>query len=219
MENKNTSNDISWLDRDIKRWKSLGCLIPPMQHRVYEAIRDSWTSGRTVIDIGSSIGVGTNILSHNARFVWGIDVNEESIGFAKYLLERPNMDFEVLDIEEPVARPLSTFERIVCIEVIEHLPQLEGGLVTIKKFFGKNSIGFFSVPNLGNSRVKAADQNNPLHVNHWTAGEFYSLMIEHFESVTLFDGEKVRNWDADEMVDGDSQCRLIIAQVEGPKGV
>lgn len=214
---ENQSNTISWIDRDIARFHKEGRIIPPLQTKIYRAISEEWTSGRTVLDVGCSIGIGTNILSYYSRFTWGIDMNGEAISFAKAAFTRPNLDFEVIDIENPPTRPLSKFERIVCVEVIEHLPNYEQGLAYIKQFFDKGSVGFITVPNINNPRVKAADARNTLHVNHWTAGEFYELMIKHFGSVVLYNASKLKKWDHAETVDGNSACRLILAKVEDPK--
>jgi len=215
MENK--SAEHSWLDRDIKRFKDIGWVIPKNQYKLYHRIMEKWVSGRTVVDIGSSIGVGTNILSHQARAVWGIDINEEAIRYAQQVFARPNLDFAVLDIENPPNRPLSTFEVVVCMEVIEHLPNYVAGLNTIKSFFdGDKTIGFITAPNIGNARVKEDDANNSLHLNHWTAGEFYGLLIKHFRSVTLFGSERIRTWEHSETTDGDSQDRIVVAKVQGP---
>ena len=135
----NKSNDISWLDRVIKRYKDTGLVIPDPQRKLYEKIRDFWIGGRTVIDIGCSVGIGTNILSHTARAVWGIDMNLEAIDFASKVFRRPNLDFAILDIENPPTRELAKFEVVVMSEVIEHLSDVEAGIGTVKRFFSNKS--------------------------------------------------------------------------------
>jgi hypothetical protein len=217
METKNVSAEISWLDKIIKRFKDLGVAIPPMQRSIYEAVMNHYAGGRTVIDIGSSIGVGANIMSHTARHVWGIDVCEESIKFAKQVFERPNLSFDLYDIEHPTTREFAKFELVTCVEVIEHLEDLEMGLCTIKKFFSEDlqTVGFITAPNIANDQIRDVDSKNQLHLNHWTAGDFYSLLIKHFRSVTLYSAEKVNSWDQSETVDGNTTDKLIIARVEG----
>lgn len=220
MERDNVSASISWLDKDINRFKKMGKLIPPLQIRNYHKIKDHWTNGRTVVDVGCSIGYGSNILSHQARHVWGVDVNEEAIKFANHVFARPNLSFDIMDIEDPPNRPISKFEVIVVSEVIEHLANVKKGLETIKNFFDPrlNSIGFITVPNTANSRIRRADAKNKLHLNRWTPGEFYELMTQHFNSVTMFSGDRVDKWTMEETVDGNEiSSRIIIAKVEGAK--
>jgi len=213
----NVSAEISWLDKIVKRFKEKGVTIPPLQRNIYQAVMNHFASGRTVVDIGCSIGIGANVMSQTARHVWGIDVNEESINFAKQAFERNNLSFDLYDIEHPTTREFARFELVTCIEVIEHLQDLEMGLSTIKKFFSDDlhTVGFITAPNTANDEIREVDANNKLHLNHWNAGEFYELMTKHFRSVTLFSADKVDMWNQDETVDGNSKDRLIIARVEG----
>lgn len=215
MENR--SSEVSWLDKIIKRFKEIGTAIPLLQRGIYEAIMNHYAGGRTIIDIGCSIGVGANIMAHTARHVWGVDVNEENIRFAKQVFERPNLSFDLYDIEHPTTREFAKFELVTCIEVIEHLEDLEMGLATIKRFFSDelNTVGFITAPNIANEHIREVDSKNQLHLNHWTAGDFYELMIKHFRSVTLYSAEKINSWEQDETVDGSSTDKLIIARVEG----
>lgn len=213
----NISDQISWLDRSIKRFHEVGTLIPFRQRKLYEKIRDEFAGGRTVIDIGCSIGIGTNILSHEARFVWGIDVNKENVEFAKQALARPNMDFEVINIENPPTRGFSTFEVLVMSECIEHLNDVETGLSTFKRFMGKDSIGFITCPNGNNQQVVENENKHGYHIQHWKAGEFYELMTKHFQAVTLYSVDKLDNWGHSETIDGNADDYLIVAKVEGAK--
>lgn len=214
----NISADISWLDRVIKRFKEKGKLVPDNQHKIYEKIRDHFVSGRTVIDIGCSTGIGANILSHEARHVWGIDINEEAISFANHAFARPNLSFEHLDVENFPTRPLAQFEVLTFIETLEHLANPQEGLNSVKRFFSEKlkTIGFITVPNLNNPQVYQLDATNSLHLNHWTPGEFYELMTKNFRHVVLFSSNKLDVWAQNETTDGnDTEAEIIVAKVEG----
>lgn len=217
MENR--SAEISWLEKNIKRYRELGTFIPQQQHDLYEKIRDGYVMGRTVVDIGCSSGFGSNILSHFARHVWGLDINKESIDFARLVFSRPNLSFEVFNVERPEnSRPLSSFEVVTMIEVIEHLSDPDSALSTLKGFFSDklNTIGFITVPNINNEVIKKADAENDLHIQHWTPGEFYAYLIQHFRSVTLFGNKRIKQWSQEETVDGnDFDSTIIVAKVEG----
>jgi len=219
MDNKNRDQSLSWLDKDIQRFKDIGTLIPESQIKIYSAVRDHFAGGRTVLDIGCSIGVGANILSHTARHVWGVDINKEAVDFATATFARPNLSFENIDIEDPPTREIAKFEVITMIEVIEHLNDPVIGLNFMKKFFSEkgNTVGFITIPNTNNESVKELDDKNDLHISHWNAGEFYQLLINHFHSVTLYSSDKLRQWEQEETVDGGCTDRIIIAKVEGAK--
>jgi 2-polyprenyl-3-methyl-5-hydroxy-6-metoxy-1,4-benzoquinol methylase len=214
---ENTSKDVPWLDKGVKRFKEVGTIIPANQRHIYEKIRDHWVGGRTVLDIGCSLGVGSNILSHEARFVWGVDVNKEAVDFAKCAFARPNLEFEVADIQNPPTRELSKFEVIVMIEVLEHLEDPDQGVAFIKRFFSEkmNSIAFITVPNGKNMTVAERDTANDLHLTHWDGGTFYEYLIKHFRSVTMYAGERLIDFGSADMIDGNSDCELVLAKVEG----
>lgn len=218
MENPNRLDSLSWLDKDVQRFKEIGYLIPKEQIKIYSKIRDHWVSGRTVLDVGCSIGVGSNILSHMARHVWGVDINKEALSFANAMYARPNLSFDEYDLENPTDRPLSQFEIVVMSEVIEHLTDPQQGLSSIKRFFSDklHTVGFITAPNINHPMVAAADSKNPLHMNHWTPGEFYELMIKNFQHVVLYSSYKLDQWIPEETTDGsDTTSRIIIAKVEG----
>lgn len=215
----NKSADISWLSRDIKRFKEIGTLIPALQRRIYEKISEEWCSGRTVVDLGCSIGIGSNILSHWARWVWGLDINKEAVKFGQLAFGRPNLEFAIFDIENPPTRKLATFEVIVASEIIEHLEKPEMLLNLVKRFFNPKggSMAFITVPNINNEEIKKRDAENKLHFNRWTAGEFYNLMTTHFQAVVMYSAEKLDKWEDLEMVDGNTKEPLIVCKVEGIK--
>jgi 2-polyprenyl-3-methyl-5-hydroxy-6-metoxy-1,4-benzoquinol methylase len=213
---KNISAEVPWFDKEIKRFKDLGTMIPNGQKHIYKKIRDFWVGGRTVLDIGCSLGVGANILSHDARFVWAIDVNEQAINFGKEVFARPNLDFELVDIQNPTTRELAKFEVITMIEVLEHLDDPAMGIAFIKRMLsGKDGVAFVTVPNRNNESIKERDDTNDLHLTHWTAGSFYEFLIKHFASVTLYAGERLTDFGSQDTIDGNSDCQLVLAKLEG----
>lgn len=213
----NISASYDWIERDLKRFRDIGVLIPNTQREVYEKIRNFWVRGRTVIDVGCSIGVGSNILSHGARHVWGIDVNETSIQFASQFLARPNLSFGVLDIERAVSRELAHFEVVVCIEVFEHLVDLDTYFHNLKSFFSDRlqTVGFITIPNINKDDVRDRDIKNPLHIQHMTPGEFYGLLTKHFKHVTMYSSNLLNTWSQEETIDSNGVSDLIVAKVEG----
>lgn len=216
----NVSADLSWLERSLKRFREIGVIIPARQRKLYESLRDHMVSGKTVVDLGSSIGVGSNLLSHTARHVWGVDINKESVQFANLAFARDNLSFDLYDLENPPSRGISDFEIVVCSEVIEHLQDVEKGMETLKSFFSSrlSTVGFITIPNINNEDVKKRDDDNRLHLHRWNAGQFYEFLNNHFNTVTLFDVDKLDQWTKEETIDGNSTAPLIVARVEGVKG-
>ena len=63
--------------------------------------------------------------------------------------------------------------------------------------------------------VKVNEAKHGLHLNHWSAGEFYALLIQHFSSVIMYSVDKLETWNISETIDGNSTDYLVVAKVEG----
>lgn len=213
--NENKSAEVDWVGRVFKRYQEVGRLIPERQEKLYKKISLEFCTGKTVADIGCSLGIGSNILSHEARFVWGVDINEKAIEFATKTFKRPNMDFMVLDIEKPPTREFAKFDVVAMIECLEHLADPEGALNNLKRFFHDGTVGFITCPNEANDEVRENEAKHGYHLQKVDAGAFYEQMTRHFRSVTLYSVDKLENWAQEETVDGNSKDYLIVARVEG----
>lgn len=156
-----------------------------------------------ICDVGCGGGMGSNILSQEADFVWGIDKDEDSIKFAKAFFERhknniyytPQLTFDVIDIKnEP--REIMAFDIVVCIETIEHISDYQKVLDFIKRLCKKDKQGvyleppsatkvFISTPNRNFKRMGKEYPKNTKHVREWTPEEFYGILTKNFKYVTL----------------------------------
>ena len=201
--------DVDFVSRIYERFKGTGQVLPEPQFRMYQAIRDSlslevrqhpqfpnfiWSS--KVIDVGCGCGIGSNILSSRAEFVWGIDKNSESICYARQMFERtknevywsPQLSFDIVDVtKEP--RDLATFDVVVCIEVIEHLADHRPLLSFLRRCGIGDATYFVSSPNRAawSGTPRARKPLNPYHIREWNAQELKMLLRETFSDVELCD--------------------------------
>jgi 2-polyprenyl-3-methyl-5-hydroxy-6-metoxy-1,4-benzoquinol methylase len=199
--------------RLYERFRQTGWPMPEAQMRMYHSIREAlqlrvlehpeypkFVWAPKVIDVGCGCGIGSNILSQRADFVWGIDKSEEAIHFARQMFARlkneaywsPQVSFDVIDVTaEP--RELMKFDVVVSIEVIEHLPDYRPLLAFLKRVGKPSAIYFISTPNRdawkGTGRAKRP--RNPCHVREWNAREFRELLSGEFSRVELFNCELV----------------------------
>ena len=148
-----------------------------------------------VVDIGCSIGIGTNIMSQEADFIWGIDRNEQAIKLATQLFARnknnfywsPQISFDQVDITaEP--REIQSFDIVAAIEIIEHIKEADKALEFIKRLSKKGKDGkylhgevgsnepygtvtFITSPNRNNRMIAKDKPKNDLHVREYTIQE------------------------------------------------
>lgn len=212
--------ELDLVSRIHGRFKGSGFVMPKSQANIYRNLRDFFVDDvknyrgypkqihkPTVCDVGCGCGVGANILSHEAQFVWGIDANEESIHYARQMFEResnniyytPQISFDIVDVtNEP--RELKTFDYVVCIEVIEHIPRSasDGLIQFLNRLVKKNKGGgwvedlsrtkiFLSTPNRNSPRIQKNTPFNEHHCFEPNAAEMYEYLTKKYKHVTVYD--------------------------------
>ena len=156
-----------------------------------------------IVDVGCGSGVGSNILSQEADFVWGIDKNVNSIKFAQEAFTRvktgiyysSQLTFDVFDITKD-NRQTMQFDVVVAIEIFEHIYDIETFMKNmIGKFAKKDKSGkfdredgtifFISTPNRNNEQISKERPINQYHVREMTSGELVKFLSQFFEVVEL----------------------------------
>src|SRR6185369_6112929 len=79
-------------------------------------------SGDRILDLGCGSGVVANHLASAGGRVTAIDGNVEAIRFASTQFRLPNLEFRAGLLEDLVL-PAESFDRVYCLEVVEHLYQ------------------------------------------------------------------------------------------------
>src|SRR3990167_5654902 len=198
-------------DSDHPKGKKHGVLLYYPQRNMYNYIKNYCIKQATthpqypkyvwkpkIVDVGCGSGVGSNILSQEADFVWGIDKNEFSIEFAKeaFTREKNNIyyssqvTFDQIDIINDT-REFSKFDVVVAIEIIEHIADYKKFLTTLIQKFDKRNQNepteyFISTPNRNNKSIRKDKPYNPYHVREWTSEEFYDVLSGYFNSIEFF---------------------------------
>ena len=202
--------------RNLELFRHTGKILHPDSREIYEYVRNfcidfvknhpqypkfNWKP--KICDVGCGGGFGSYILSHEADFVWGIDISESSIKWAKEVYEKnknniyysSQLTFDVIDIKnEP--RELMKFDIVVCVETIEHIEDYEKTLAFCKRLCKTDKQGkqleppnstfiFISSPNRNNPKIKDDSPLSKRHIREWTPGELYAILIKHFKYVTL----------------------------------
>ncbi len=215
------AESVDLVSRMDGRFKGIGVVLPAPQRKIYEKLRDqfledvkSWRGfpkqirKPSVVDVGCGLGIGSNILSHEADFVWGIDSNPESVSFASQMFSRqknnlyytPQVTFDVVDaLNAP--REMMRFDYVACVEVIEHIPSdaADGLIHFLNRFVKTNKAGtawdegnertkiYLTTPNRLHPGLQKDTPFNPHHCFEATAGEMYEYLIQQYRYVTIMD--------------------------------
>ncbi|MBI4136919.1 class I SAM-dependent methyltransferase [Candidatus Roizmanbacteria bacterium] len=175
-----------------------------------------------IVDVGCGTGVGSNILSQEADFVWGIDKNEKTVALAKQLFTRVKngiyysgeCQFDCIDFIKD-NRTFMKFDVVVSIEVFEHIDDWRTFLTNLIQRFDNRSAEvpteyFLSTPNRNNRHIRKEKPYNPFHVREVTQEEFHAALSQYFNKIEFFNSKG-------EPVGDRNDHTPLLAKASGPK--
>jgi 2-polyprenyl-3-methyl-5-hydroxy-6-metoxy-1,4-benzoquinol methylase len=147
----------------------------------------------TILDVGGRKSPYTINLSADIVL---LDVPQESgdkamlnLGFTKSLLsniqkKRSNITDVIIEDMTQSTLPESSYEAVVCIEVIEHVPEDDLFMKNLAKVIEKGGWAYFTTPN-GDYIKNEGPNKNPDHVRHYTKQGLQNLLEKYFEKVDV----------------------------------
>jgi ubiquinone/menaquinone biosynthesis C-methylase UbiE len=149
-----------------------------LEHLVrYEFVQGSLE--KNVLDIGCGSGHGSNTLAPKFKEVYGVDISNEAIQYAKDNWQLPNIKFSTGDSLN-IPFPENQFDVVVAFEVFEHLSDWRKFLSEIKRVLKPNGLVYISTPNKTLYSPGTKKPINPHHVFEMTIPEFKAALNEYF---------------------------------------
>ena len=145
---------------------------------------------RSILEVGCGQGwLAREVLNSLDGIAYqGIDIREDAVSFARDLV--PEAEFMTGDAERlPFGD--SSFDLIVCAEVLEHLPDPNISLAEIVRVgtgwdvFSVPHEPWFWLANLARGKYLATFGNHPDHVQHWSSGGLRRMLQTRYETVTV----------------------------------
>jgi 2-polyprenyl-3-methyl-5-hydroxy-6-metoxy-1,4-benzoquinol methylase len=134
----------------------------------------------SVADIGCGTGFGTHLLSRNADFVTGYEIDPTAMEFADRAFSNGNINFCKADITE--GRIKKRFDFVVMIDVIEHIRHAELAVANCKTILFTGGSLICSTPNRL-SRYRKSEY----HVREYSPSELEELLSSVFDTVKMVD--------------------------------
>jgi 2-polyprenyl-3-methyl-5-hydroxy-6-metoxy-1,4-benzoquinol methylase len=100
----------------------------------------------SVLDVGCGNGIMSEAIGRCGYQVLGIDISEKAIDKAKAAGTKSNIQFRVVSAEDLVADG-STYDAVICSEVLEHLPDPSQLLRTLHALLSDEGVLVVTVPN------------------------------------------------------------------------
>lgn len=155
-------------------WNRFKYVLSP-QYDIYaevsKVVRD------TVADIGFGTGFGTHLFNVKAKEVYGYEIDDDAIKFARAIFPFKNLYFEHGDIVKGID---GAFDYVVMIDVIEHIKHDKKALDNVKKMLNKGGTFLCSTPNRL-SRYRKAES----HYKEYAPREFEGILKRTFVNVSL----------------------------------
>lgn len=139
---------------------------------------------KTVLDIASGEGYGSNILAQYAKNVYGVDIDEEAVTHAKSKYNADNLHY-MHGSATNIPMDNNTVDIVVSFETIEHHNKHEEMMSEIKRVLKPNGMLIMSSPNK-KEYTDIPKINNHFHVKELYTDEFVNLLSRHFTNTKLF---------------------------------
>ena len=144
------------------------------------AFAQEFTDNKIVLDIASGEGYGSFVLAKTANFVYGVDISEEAITYAKIKYRKDNLLFRVGNTSK-IPLDSNSVDIVVSFETIEHHDQHDEMMREIKRVLKKDGKLIISSPN----KKHYSDENNTtnhFHIKELYEDEFKMLLNNYFRT-------------------------------------
>lgn len=131
-------------------------------------------SNKIVLDIASGAGYGTALLADKARKITGMDYSDEAVEYSNGLYSKKNLEFIQGDAQKMPFKD-STFDVVVSLETIEHLPEPEKFVKEVVRVLKPDGLFYVSTPN-----DDEFTEGNEYHLHEFDFKELSRLMNKYF---------------------------------------
>ncbi len=137
----------------------------------------------TVLDIACGVGYGTELMASKHCKVYGCDIDNKAIDYAKKNYSSENTVFQVMNASS-LSFQDDFFDCIACFETLEHLQDYKKTLAEFSRVLKQNGKLIISTPNKEVSLKH--NTNNEFHINEFTKKEFLQVLSEYFSGIDLY---------------------------------
>jgi ubiquinone/menaquinone biosynthesis C-methylase UbiE len=154
-----------------------------IEHLHRYAIASNYIEGKVVLDIASGEGYGSNLMSEKASFVYGVDIDSNTVDKAKLKYKKENLEFRIGSANEiPIEN--NSIDVVISFETLEHHDKHEEMMLEIKRVLKSNGLLIISTPDkLYYSDVR--NFKNKFHIKELYKDEFVNLMFDNFNRMQL----------------------------------
>lgn len=148
------------------------------------ALAKMFVTDKIVLDIASGEGYGSALLAQSAKYVHGVDIDQNVIQFASKKYKKENLSFSVGSTSS-IPLDDNSIDVVVTFETIEHHSEHEEMMNEILRVLKPDGMLIISSPD----KLVYTDLtgfNNPFHVKELYREEFKQLINRFFKYVNIY---------------------------------
>jgi ubiquinone/menaquinone biosynthesis C-methylase UbiE len=154
-----------------------------IEHLHRYAMVSKYIKDKVVLDIASGEGYGSNLMSKNAAFVYGVDIDLTTIQEAKLKYKNKNIEY-LAGSASDIPLEDNSIDIVVSFETIEHHDKHDEMIAEVKRVLRPNGILIISTPD----KLYYSDErnfNNHFHTKELYKQEFKDLIVKNFKNIQL----------------------------------
>ena len=155
-----------------------------VEHLHRYAIAMDLIGGKSVLDLASGEGYGSNLMATVAKEVIGVDISKDAVSHASQKYQKDNLKF-LLGSAESIPLESNSVDIVVSFETIEHHDKHDEMLNEIKRVLKSEGHLIISSPDKLNY-TDIPQQKNPYHVKELYLDEFRALISKYFANIRMF---------------------------------
>lgn len=139
-----------------------------------------FVQGKTVLDIASGSGYGTRMISQYAKKVYGVDISEDAVAYAKQNYDRKNINF-ICGSGTSIPLEDNSVDVVTTFETLEHIEQAEKFIQEIARVLRPDGTLVLSTPN-----DIEFPEGNHFHVHEFEYDELKEMIGKHFKHMESY---------------------------------
>lgn len=132
------------------------------------------SANKIVLDIACGSGYGTKLLAQKAKQVYGVDIDADSVAYAKQNYGAKNIDYRVGD-GESIPLPDDSVDLVITFETIEHVKDYKRFVKEVKRILKADGLVIVSTPN----DLEFAEGNH-FHLHEFEEQELTTMLRQEF---------------------------------------
>ncbi len=154
--------------------------------KAYEFILDK-VDGKTVLEIGCGSGYGNKLLALKAEKIYSVDIDPESLEFARKNNFSKNVEYILADVTAGVEIVENSCDICVCYQVIEHIDDKDMArfINEIKRIIKPKGEILFTTPNRKIRLFSFQKPTNKYHKTEYSSKSLKKLLSNYFSELEI----------------------------------